>query len=228
MEAANRFLKQGLGIGRGKNVTTYVLPGLGVDSTMYGSAFRTLKDAHYVDWPHYTNEKSIKDIAKTLIAQYKINSSDIVGGSSLGGMVASEIAKYVEIRKIVLIGSTLTPESINPILKKLSVLSGIAPIHLIQTLAGKTSVITKNNVWKKLLNMFGKANTAFTKTMCKAIFEWDGNPTPKCACAYIHGAKDRVIYPPQTGATIIDDGGHLIAMTHEEEVAEFIRQTITA
>jgi len=209
-------------------VTTYILPGLGVDATMYGSALRKLKGVHYVDWPHYTNEKSIKDIAKTLIAQYKINSSDIVGGSSLGGMVASEIAKYTEVRKIVLIGSTLTPESIRPILKKLSVLSEIAPIHLIQTLAGKTSIITKNNVWKKLFQMFGNANTAFIKAMCKAIFEWDGNSTPKCACAHIHGAKDRVIYPPQTGATIIDDGGHLIAMTHEEEVAKFLKESITA
>lgn len=201
---------------------------MGIDSTMYGSAFRTLKDVHYADWSPYTNEKSIKDIAITLIARYTINPSDIVGGSSLGGIVASEIAKYVEVRKIILIGSTLTPENINPILKKLSVLSEIAPIHLIQTLADKTSVITKNKVWKTLLNMFGKANGAFIKTMCKAVFEWDGNPTPKCACAHIHGAKDRVIYPPQTGATIIDDGGHLIAMTHESEVAEFLKQNITA
>jgi pimeloyl-ACP methyl ester carboxylesterase len=207
-------------------VTTYILPGLGVDATMYGSAFRTLKDVHYADWPHYNNEKSIKDIANTLIAQYKINPSDIVGGSSLGGMVASEIAQYIEVRKLILIGSTLTPETINPILKKLSVLSAIAPVHLIQTLAHRTSVITKNNVWKELLKMFGKANGAFIKAMCKGIFEWDGNPTPKCACVQIHGAKDRVIYPPQTGATIIDDGGHLIAMTHEDEVAGFIKQNI--
>lgn len=209
-------------------MTTYILPGLGADATMYGSAFRTLKDVHYADWPHYNNEKSIKDVAIKLIDQYAINPSDIVGGSSLGGMVASEIAKYIEVRKIILIGSTLTPKSINPILKKLSVLSEIAPIHLMQTLAGKTSEIIKNNVWKTLFKMFGKANGAFIQAMCKAIFEWDGNPTPKCACAHIHGAKDHVIYPPQTAATIIDDAGHVIAMTHEEEVAEFIKQSITA
>jgi len=110
-------------------MTTYILPGMGADSTMYGSAFRKLKDIHYADWPQYNNEKSIKDIAIKLIDQYKINSSDIVGGSSLGGIVASEIAKYIELKKIILIGSTLTPENISPILKKLSVLSEIAPIN---------------------------------------------------------------------------------------------------
>jgi pimeloyl-ACP methyl ester carboxylesterase len=204
-------------------VTIYILPGMGADSTMYGSAFSKLKDVQYADWPPYNNENSIKDIAIKLIAQYKINSSDIVGGSSLGGIVASEIAKYIEIRKIVLIGSTLTPANISPILKKLSVLSEIAPINLIQTFAGKASLITKN----KLLKMFGNVDSAFIKAMCKAVFEWDGNPTPQCACSHIHGAKDLVIYPPKTGATIIGDGGHLIAISHEEEVAEFIKQSIT-
>ena len=75
--------------------------------------------------------------------------------------------------------------------------------------------------------MFGNVDSAFIKTMCKAVFEWDGNPTPQCVCSHIHGAKDLVIYPPKTGATIIGDGGHLIAMTHEEEVVEFIKQNIT-
>jgi surfactin synthase thioesterase subunit len=196
---------------------------MGADATMYGSAFRILKDVRYADWPHYDNEKSIKDVALKLIDQYKINSSDIVGGSSLGGIVASEIAKYIELRNIILIGSTLTPESISPILKKLSVLSEIAPINLIQTFAGKANVITKN----KFLKMFGNVNSAFIKAMCKAVFEWDGNPAPQCACSHIHGAKDVVIYPPKTGATIIGDGGHLIALSHEDEVVEFIKKSIT-
>jgi pimeloyl-ACP methyl ester carboxylesterase len=216
------LLKRGLG--RGRNMTTYILPGMGADATMYGSAFRTLKDVRYADWPHYDNEKSIKDVALKLIDQYTINSSDIVGGSSLGGIVASEIAKYVELEKIILIGSTLMPDNISPILKKLSLLSEIAPINLIQAFAGKAGLITKN----KLLEMFGNANSTFIKAMCKAVFEWDGNPTPHCACYHIHGARDLVIYPPKTGATIIDDGGHLIAITHEEIIADFIKESIIA
>lgn len=200
-------------------MTTYILPGIGADATMYGPAFRKLADVQYLDWPTYNNEKSIKDISIRIINEYTIDSSDIVGGSSLGGIVSAEIAKNVEVKKAILIGSTLTAENISPILKKLSVLSEIAPIQLIQTFAGKASLINKNN----LLKMFSTVDSAFIKAMCKAVFEWDGNPELQCDYSHIHGAKDFIIYPPKTGATIIDDGGHLIALSHEEEVAEFIR-----
>lgn len=201
-------------------MTTYILPGIGADATMYGPAFKNVQDVQCLDWPIYHNEKSIKDISIRIIREYNIDSSDIVGGSSLGGIVAAEIAKNVEVKKIVLIGSTLTAENISPILKKLSVLSEIVPIHLIQAFAGKASLIDKNN----LLKMFSTVDSAFIKAMCKAVFEWEGNPLPQCDYSHIHGAKDFIIYPPKTGAKIIDDGGHLIALSHEEEVAEFIRE----
>ncbi len=191
---------------------------------MYGPAFKELPDVTFVEWPPYKGEKSIKDISIRIIRHYNINSSDIVGGSSLGGIVASEIAKYIAIKKVILIGSTLTPESINPVLKNLSVLSEIAPTHLLKTFADRTSLLTEN----QLLKMFRKSDNSFVKTMFTAIFEWDGNPTPKCTIAHIHGAKDLVIYPPKTGATLIPDGRHLIAISHEKKVAEFINKNITS
>ena len=200
-------------------MTTYILPGIGADATMYGPVFRKLNDVQYLDWPIYDNEKSIKDISLRIINKYNICSSDIVGGSSLGGIVAAEIAKNIEVKKIVLIGSTLTPLNISPILKKLSVLSEIAPIHLIQTFVGKASLINKNH----LIKMFSTVDSTFIKAMSKAVFEWDGNPQPQCDYSHIHGARDIVIFPPKTGARIIDDGGHLIPISHEEEVVEFIK-----
>jgi hypothetical protein len=63
--------------------------------------------------------------------------------------------------------------------------------------------------------------------MCKAVFEWGGNQEPNCNIAHIHGSKDNVIAPPLTGARIIQDGGHLIVMTHETSVVDFLRVNIT-
>jgi hypothetical protein len=133
------------------------------------------------------------------------------------------VAHRWEVKKIVLIDSTSTPKNINPILKKLSILSEIAPINLIKAFVGKADVISK----KHLIKVFGNVDSAFIKAMCKAVFEWSGNPAPHCDYSHIHGAKDFVIYPPQTGATIIADAGHLIAISHEKEVANFLRDSIT-
>ena len=192
---------------------------MGADATMYGPAFKNVQDVQYLDRPTYNNEKSIKDISLRIINENNIHASDIVGGSSLGGIVAAEIAKNMEVKKIILIGSTLTAENISPILKKLSLLSEIAPINLIKAFVGKASLINKNH----LLKIFGNVDNAFIKAMCKAVFEWDGNPVPQCDYSHIHGAKDFIIHPPKTGATIIVDGGHLIPISHEEEVAAFLK-----
>ena len=195
---------------------------MGADSLMYGEAFRKLDSTKYLDWPDYQNEQSISEVSERIINENNIQSNDVVGGSSLGGIVAAEISKQINIYKLILIGSTLTPESINPILKKLSTLSEITPVNLIQVLVGKANAIVEN----RLFEMFNHSETLFIKAMCKAVFAWEGNQKPNCKVEHIHGEKDNVIFPPSTGATIIDGGGHLIAMTPEASVVEFIKTNI--
>lgn len=197
---------------------------MGADPSMYGEPFRNLGGIKYVHWPVYEKEQTISEVSERIIKENSIQSNDIVGGSSLGGIVAAEIAKHVRLHKLLLIGSTLNPDNINPVLKKLSTLSQITPVHLIQALAGKVNTIVEN----RLLKMLSHSETLFIKSMCKAVFEWEGNQKPNCAVAQIHGKNDHVIFPPSTGAKIIQNGGHLIAMTHETCVVEFIKGNTNA
>jgi pimeloyl-ACP methyl ester carboxylesterase len=185
---------------------------------MYGEAFRALDSVTYLDWPTYDDELTIAEVAARLISENNIQADDIVGGSSLGGIVAAEIAKTINLQKLILIGSALTPANINPVLKKLAALSAITPVHLLQTFAGQANSIIEN----KLLEMFSHSEALFIKSMCRAVIGWKGNQEPNCPVAHIHGAKDRVIFPPASGAKIIQNGGHLIAMTHEAAVVEFV------
>jgi len=74
--------------------------------------------------------------------------------------------------------------------------------------------------------MFSRADSEFIKAMCQAVFEWEGNLEPECEVCHIHGAKDKVILPPLSGATLLENAGHLIAVSHSERVAEFISEAI--
>lgn len=198
---------------------TIILPGMGADSRMYSAPFyRKLPGVQFIDWFQYRNEQTISDAAKRIIGQHNITEKHIVGGSSLGGIVAAEIANQIKIEKLILIGSTLTPINVNPILKALSKLANIAPVDLIQTFAGKVGQTLEN----ELIEMFSKAESSFIRAMCKAIFEWKGNSEPHCEVCHIHGVKDNVIYPPKNGIELIKDGGHLIAITHSSIVSKFI------
>ena len=199
----------------------YLLPGMGADSSMYGAEFRKIDQLTLLDWPEYANEKSLSEIAKKVIRLYRIRDGDIVGGSSLGGMVAAEISKSVELEKIFLIGSSLRSENLNPVLRQAGSTVDAAPVGTLQRIAEIAAIFSFGHL-KKVLKMFCKADELFMKAMCRAICEWEGCPVPQSSVCMIHGKKDRIIFP-EKDSLIIENAGHMIAMTHEMPVVNFIR-----
>jgi len=199
----------------------YLLPGMGADSSMYGAEFRKIDGLTLVDWPEYANEKTLSEVAEKVIRKYQIREGDIVGGSSLGGMVAAEISKYVTLKKIFLIGSSLLPENMNPLLRRASLSVDDAPVQKLQKIAKSAAIFSLGHT-KNVLEMFSNADGLFMKAMCRAICEWEGCPAPQCSVCKIHGKKDRIIFPEKDSA-IVEKAGHMIAMTHEIPVVKFIR-----
>lgn len=197
-----------------------ILPGMGADSSMYsGDIYTNLSGVTYADWPTYNGEKSIEEVAQRVISEHRITSADIVGGSSLGGIVALEIAKKLKISTVILIGSTTSPSGINPILKSVRGFAKFTPLDLFKSLA------MTFNPGNKVIEMLDRADSDFVKEMCRAVFLWKGLENYNGTICKIHGEKDQVIYPDED-AEIIPNGGHLIAMTHGKDVAEFIKQYI--
>jgi len=202
---------------------TLLLPGMGADSRMYpGNSYAKLSHVTYGEWPEYSGETTIEEVAETVIATYTINRDTIVGGSSLGGMVALQIAKNLNLKKVILIGSATGPGFVNPVLKRLSHMTDLAPIKLIQMLAGMFSTTGNSDV----VAMFEDADSDFINAMCKGIFTWKGIGSYSGDICQIHGSDDKVIYPPESQAKLIEGGGHLLSMTHKDTVAEFIREQI--
>ena len=194
---------------------------MGADSNMYPPAhYRHLSWVDFVNWPAYRGETTIEAMAERVIGEYYITADAIVGGASLGGMVAVQIAKMLKIRRVILIGSTAQSKDINPTLMKLSGFAHLAHVALLQWIAGKLNH-SGNNLF---LSMFENADGEFMKAMAQAIPRWTGIGGYRCEIRRIHGARDRVIFPPASSAAIVPDAGHLLPMTHGEIVARFIAQ----
>ena len=204
-------------------MTTIILPGMGANSNMYPKdKYQFLEDVSFINWPVYKGEQSLNEVARSIIRQYTINNKMIVGGSSLGGMVAIDIAKIVGNEKVILIGSATQPKYINPLLQKLSDLADYTAVKIIQVFAGKVNQYSNND----LLGMFEESNSEFIRAMCKTLFEWEGLGDYKCKVCQIHGKQDMVISPPNANVKIIPEGGHLISMSHADVVANFINENI--
>jgi pimeloyl-ACP methyl ester carboxylesterase len=186
----------------------FLLPGMGADGRMYGPAWRTLPEARFPDWPEYRGETTYEQVADRVIAESRITPRDTVGGSSLGGMVALEIARRLDCRVVVLIGSAMDATEVNPLLRRLAPLASVTPLRLAQVISGRGAAAQ--------LSMFSDADPEFIGAMCRALTHWRGSGGNADRLVRIHGANDRVIRCP-ADCHVIPRAGHLVAMTHAEE-----------
>jgi pimeloyl-ACP methyl ester carboxylesterase len=115
----------------------YTLPGMGANSNMYSGPWLEIQNIKFLDWPIYHGEKTLSEVADRIISENNISQSDSVAGSSLGGMVALEIANKLRVENVFLFGSAVAKTEINPLLRLLSPIAEVTPIKFIQTIAGK-------------------------------------------------------------------------------------------
>ncbi|BBO73051.1 hypothetical protein DSCW_04680 [Desulfosarcina widdelii] len=193
----------------------YILPGMGANANMYSGPWREITDAKFIDWPKYNGERTISEVAESVIRHYAIMRSDSVAGSSLGGIVSLDIADKLGIRNVYLFGSAVSKSEINPLLRLLSPLSEITPIKFLQAIAGKFE--------NEILTMFSSTETEFIRTMCHALSNWQGYEGDQSIIKRIHGEKDKILSFFGV-CKKIKNGGHLIGMTHAIDCIEIISQ----
>ena len=192
----------------------HALPGMGADRRMFPDPWGTLAGFVAHDWPRHQGERTLAEVARTVAEAYAIQDGDTIVGASLGGMVACEIAKLRRLRALFLIGSATSPGEVSRLLAFLHPLADVAPIDWLKFSARKIPM--------ELAQMFTGLEPAFVRSMCSAIFQWEGLSGVPVRCFRIHGRRDLVI-PPPAQVDLLLDGGHLISVTHPKECAEYVR-----
>lgn len=182
----------------------HIYPAMGTTSAMYGSQWK--KEIHGVfhDWPQWKGEATIGELAERILVEHSIEDGDVLIGSSLGGMVAGEIARKRRLELVVLIGSAVSPGEIRKSLGNLHPLIDLLPLSFVRACSGRLP--------SDLAKMFYESEPEFVRAMIKAIFKWEG-VDPSTRLLRIHGTRDLVIPPPKE-VDLLVRGGHFIAMTH--------------
>lgn len=201
-----------------------LLPGLGADRRMYGSAYDDLADEIVrVEWLPYDGEQTLDETAKKLIDHYDLGDCDAVIGSSLGGMVAAEIAVLAETKKLLLLGSAVHPREINRVLATLKGLADHVPITPFLKIFG-AEVVAKRSL---VLEMLADGKPDHIRGMVAAIFRWEGREEVPMERHRLHGSRDLVIMCPKDDDTVVlPRAGHMLSMTSEEETVQFLRERL--
>ena len=157
----------------------------------------------------------------------------VLGGVSLGGMLAYEIARHVKPRAVVLIASCRTRRGIRGFFRAAGHIWPIVPAGAFKV--AKFISIPALRMFGELMpehrrlcaQMFSEMDSRFMHWAISAILNWNPTPLVQTPVYQIHGAHDRII-PLKCVAPdeILPHGGHLINLTHADAVNTYIQGVI--
>jgi pimeloyl-ACP methyl ester carboxylesterase len=210
-----------------------LFPGLGADSRMLEPQRRAFPHAETPNWiPHVPGE-SLRGYVERFARSLAIDSPAILGGVSMGGMVALEMARIVPARCVILIASCRHPRATNPLLRLSERLTRPLPSILLdkgRVLAplflgrgGRLGAPER----KLLVRMARDLPVPFLRWAPRAVLAWQGCEDPGVPVYHIHGDRDIVFALRRVRPDRVVPGGiHVLNLSHPDEVNAFIGECI--
>ena len=205
-----------------------MLSGLGADKRVFD-----FLDLHgfkliHIDWIKPLEDEKIESYAHRLLLQIKTSRPTMIG-VSFGGIIAIEIAKQIEINKLILISSVKTKADI-PFRYRLAGnlwMNKIIPAPLyrkanfvVYWLFG----IRKKTEKELLKTIMDDADNDFVDWATNEIVTWE-NEKQVPNVVTIHGTADR-IFPFKEADHKVEHGGHLMVVSKADEVSRILRSIL--
>ena len=209
----------------------FLIPGLGADHRNYPGPWKELSDCTFLEWPEYHGKASMPEVARFMAEAWRLPQGAILVGSSFGGMLACELAKFLPLHALVLVAATTARENFTAT-ARMRLLTQVLSLRLTQLLFrcakpmlekfwGRSPTPVTRAVLDSI-QMFSVCQAGFYRNMFPAISTWEGFAGHHTKLIRIHGRQDTVILPPPN-ADLFLEGGHLIVMTHARECVDFIQ-----
>lgn len=207
----------------------YLIAGLGADSRFFKhvklpAGFEKVGTSIII--PHKND--TVASYAQKIINQYHIAPGDIVWGDSLGGMIAVEIAKQVQLHKIILT-STIKTDSEGPwyfkIFRKLPVYE-LTPAKLITKLSAFVKPMMHGlpaDDIDTIKSMLQNSSPEFLKWGAQAALNWRNAVVPD-NLYHIIGDKD-LVFPYQNiknPTAVIKGGMHIMVFDRADEINQLL------
>ncbi len=211
----------------------YLFPGQGAD----GRLFKKLDiegdyNLQVIDYSVPEKGMSMRDYAEVLSEQIDTTSEFILIGSSLGGMLATEISDFLNPEKTIIISSAKNASELPwrynfqkkvPIYKLVGPRAGKFGAKILQPIVEPDRKIEKET----FDSMLDDLDPYFLKRTIAMILEWDKteNTAP---IIHIHGTKDRTIPIKNVDCDlIIDNASHMLTLINSDELNVLLNQLLS-
>lgn len=209
----------------------YLIAGLGADTRVYNNIDLHGHEVIHINWVEPNLRDTLATYAQRLVHQYNILPNSIVIGNSLGGMLAVEVAKFIPVKKVIIISSIKTSNEAPwyfklfrnlPVQKLIPGKLVTSMGFIIKPMFGKMS---DSDAWL-FQDMLKKTSPLFVSWAMSAILAWKNEVIPPNVY-HITGDKDLIFdHKGIKGVTIIKGGTHIMIFDKADEINELLEQII--
>lgn len=213
----------------------YCIPGMGTDQRIFQrlSPLLNVQDITYLDYiePLRVDEpisEYAKRLSEPMLAETK---PPVLMGMSLGGVLATEISKFLEVRKLFLISTMKTIDGAPWYFRPLQFLPlhRLVPSALTRVSMGKLSyyfgVISKDgrDLLDQMIQDRSPEHLAWGRN---TAVNWR-NIAPPQDCIHIHGTKDHIFpYTKSNPTYTIQGGTHCMIFDNAAEIASIVNKEL--
>lgn len=206
-----------------------LIPGMGADERLFEPQRAGGLDFEVPVLPVPQRNDDMATYAHRVRDVLQLDGPCVLGGVSFGGMLACELAAISPARAVVLVASCRDRAPIPRYYYGAEVVSRLLPDVLIRQRCAASSRLLASlehldrTQYELIRDMSQRVPVEFLRRTARMILTWPGAPPPACPVYHVHGRIDRVIPIKRLRPDmVIEDGGHLINMTHAEQVNHFI------
>lgn len=207
-----------------KNI--YCISGLGADERVFAKLKIDNANLIYLPWAPIDKNESLEHYAKKMASQIP-EQNPIVMGLSFGGMLTTEIAKFMNVEHAILVSSSKTKHEFPQynFLVRYIIMHDLIPYKLFRKpnrMAYKQFGITTEEGKQLLKDLLHDANPTLMTRSLQSIINWQNEAVPP-KITHIHGTNDLVIPGKAVKADYwIEGGSHMMIYDRAEEISKII------
>lgn len=214
--------------------TLALLPGLGADARLFDDLRPHAPAFVTPSWLTPLPRESLRDYAARWAPALRDELGDgplVLGGMSFGGQVALELAQHVQPNQVVLLSSHPDASELTPSFRRQVRVLSLVPNSLLRwgmRRIAMPAIARREHLSQeqrdRLIAMARDTDLAFFRWASVATTSWSRQPREVLPCPLqrLHGAHDRIIPLGRRDGVDVLDAGHLIPMTHAEQVGEWL------
>jgi pimeloyl-ACP methyl ester carboxylesterase len=216
-----------------KKMKVYFISGLAADKRVF--KYIQLPEGYeavHLDWITPHKKESLQDYSIRLAESIQTTEPFALLGLSMGGMIASEIAKKYPPVITILLSSISSYKHLPTHLKLVGKLGlhKLMPVSVVKSAAIMKRLFTAETPEDKttLKQIIRESDTQFIRWAMDAILKWRNEDIPQ-PIYHLHGTRDEILPVKYAKPThFIQKGGHLMVMNRAAEVNRFLEEALSS